>query len=46
MEIDKLVRPEADENDCWASRQATLLTRSNILGRFSFFPEREKCEVG
>lgn len=47
MEIDKLVRPEADENDCWASRQAALLNHSTILLIYFFvFPEREKCEAG
>lgn len=41
MEIDKLVRPEAHENDCWASRQAALLNHSTILlGFFSFQKEK------
>lgn len=45
MEIDKLVRPGADESDGWASRQAMLLHKRkkhnhSIILLFSFQKEK------
>lgn len=50
IELDKLVRPGANESDCWASRQAMLnmiffFFKLNSFDLF-FLSERQKCEVG
>lgn len=44
MELDKLVRPEANGNTRWASRQAMLLRKKKA--DLFFLSERQKCDVG
>lgn len=50
MEIDKLVRPEAHENDCRGIKTKKEPKKHLNLQSFCFFslffPDREKCEVG